>query len=115
AEFSASLADDLNVSGAQGALFRMVREVNAALDRKEVPRGTAARVEEVLARAGSVLGVIARREDRLDPGIAAPIDRRTAGRAARTGALVMARGIVLGDTRLGVRWRRAAPGSEPPA
>ena len=35
-------ADDLNVSGATGALFRLVREANAALDRNELPAESAA-------------------------------------------------------------------------
>src|SRR5262245_28818442 len=48
-EIRDALADDLNVSGATGALFRLVREANAALDRKELPGGSVAALVARLA------------------------------------------------------------------
>jgi hypothetical protein len=59
-EFKDALTDDLNVSGAQGALFRLVREANAALDRRELPQGSAPALRSGLQGADRVLGVLAR-------------------------------------------------------
>jgi cysteinyl-tRNA synthetase len=114
-EFGEALGDDLNVSGAQGALFRLVREANAAADRNELPAASAAKLTEALTRADSVLGVIAKPEEMLDPEIEDWIARRTAARKGRDFAeadrirdLLVSRGIALEDTPAGVRWRRAA-------
>ncbi len=40
AEFRRGLGDDLNISGALGALFRLVRETHVALDKRELPQGS---------------------------------------------------------------------------
>jgi len=117
AEVGAALADDLNVSGATGALFRLVREANAALDRNELPAESAAELAAVLRRLDAVFGVIARRApDLLEPEIEALIATRQQARKARNFPesdrirdLLAAKGIVLEDTASGVRWRRVAP------
>jgi cysteinyl-tRNA synthetase len=118
AEVRAALGDDLNVSGAQGALFRLVREANAAIDRNELPADSAAGLEGALSRLDTVFGVIARKApELLDPEIEALIASRQAARKARNFAesdrirdLLAAKGIVLEDTPTGVRWRRALAG-----
>jgi cysteinyl-tRNA synthetase len=119
AEVRAALADDLNVSGAQGGLFRLVREANAALDRNELPSESAAGLAEILGRIDSVFGVIApKAQELLDPEVEALIASRQQARKAkdfresdRIRDLLAARGIVLEDTPSGVRWRRALSGA----
>jgi cysteinyl-tRNA synthetase len=114
-ELGEALADDLNVSGVQGAIFRLVREANAALDRKELPAGSAQVLRDGLGRADRVLGVLAGRQEILAPEVEELIARRAAARGARDFAAadrirqeLLDRGIVLEDTPQGVRWRRTA-------
>lgn len=55
--FFTALDDDLNISGAMGALFDLVRESNAALDRGELSPGQAATLLAGWQRINGVLGV----------------------------------------------------------
>jgi cysteinyl-tRNA synthetase len=119
-EIRDALADDLNVSGAQGALFRLVREANAALDRGELPADSLASLQERLTRIDAVYGVIVPGEKALlDPEIDALIEQRVQARKAknfkesdRIRDVLASQGIVLEDTPQGVRWRRAVAARE---
>jgi cysteinyl-tRNA synthetase len=105
-------ADDLNVSVAVAAVFRLVRETHAALDRRELPQDSRARVQEVLARMDTVLAVLERPQESLDQRVAALIDERTQARAARD----FARADRIRDelSAMGIVWRHA-PGRAPVA
>ena len=112
-EFRAALADDLNISGAVGAVFRMVRETNAALDRKEAAAGEVAAARAALERFDAVLGVLDRTPAVLDEEIDAMIQKRQDARKAKDYAesdrirvALAAQGIVLEHTPQGVRWKR---------
>lgn len=113
--FGAALDDDLNVSGATGELFRLVREVNSALDRNELTRGDVAEIESFLADADRVVaGILPTRVESGPPAeVEALVADRLAARKARDWAAsdrlrdqILALGWVVEDTALGPRLKR---------
>lgn len=57
-EFTDCLLDDLNISGALGALFRLIRSVNKLLDEHSLDASEAEQVRNYLQRCDKVLGVL---------------------------------------------------------
>ncbi|HPW18358.1 MAG TPA: class I tRNA ligase family protein, partial [Candidatus Aminicenantes bacterium] len=133
AGFAAGLEDDLNISEALAALFELVRGVNALVSRGTVGRADARRVIGLLGEIdGGVLGCLTGEvpakgkaegeaeasgaADVLEAGLQALLDARQKARAARDFARadalrreLLEAGIVLEDTKDGVRWKRARP------
>ena len=115
AGFAAALEDDLNVSGALGATFQLVRELNSRMAGRTMSTADARRGVEALRELDSVLGVLgAGGDDELDTDAAAMLDARVEARAARDWArsdelrdALAAVGIVVEDTPDGQRWRRS--------
>jgi cysteinyl-tRNA synthetase len=118
-DFQAFIARDLNVPGALGVLFDLVRELNAAMDRGEVGAPDARAIRALFERCDLVLGVLAlrRAEDAAPPVPADEIERliveRREARAARQFARadeirrdLDARGILLEDGPTGTRWKK---------
>ncbi len=117
--FREFIAADLNVPGALGVMFELVRELHAVIDRGGAGQPDAAAIREAFDEFDKVLGVMAlrRTEDAAPPVPAAEIDalieeRRLARRNrlfARADEIRQAledRGIVLEDSAAGTRWKR---------
>jgi cysteinyl-tRNA synthetase len=92
-DFTAALADDLNVSAALAALFAFVKEVNVAIEGSRLVSGDKTRIDAALAEADQVLAVL----DAADwPVAAAEIDGAV-GTADTAGVAGMAEGAGIVD------------------
>ena len=80
--FFAALDDDLNISGALGRLFDLVRESNAALDRGELTPGQAAQLLSEWRRIDSVLS-FEREAATVPTEVVALVEQRQQARAAK--------------------------------
>ena len=113
-EFEAGMDDDLNTSVALAAVHELTREVNTALARRVLREDNRREIIAAIERIDSVLNVIARPErEMLEEEIQKLIDerqearhRRDFGRADEIRIQLAERGIVLEDTKDGVRWKR---------
>jgi cysteinyl-tRNA synthetase len=114
AEFEAGMDDDLNTSVALAAVHNLTREVNTALARKQVREENKRELLELIERLDTVLNVFGDdQREMLDSEIQSLIDerqearrRRDFGRADEIRNQLAACGIILEDTKDGVRWKR---------
>ena len=113
-QFAAGLDDDLNTSVALAAIHDLTREVNTALADCALRADDQRDLLELLNRFDSVFNIFGQPQaELLDADIQALIDDRQEARRRRDFARadeirddLAARGIVLEDTRDGVRWKR---------
>jgi len=118
-DFRAAMADDLNVPAAQGVMFDLLREMNAAMDQGQIGEPDAALIRQAFTSFDQVLGVLAlrRAEDARPPVPADEIERliaerrearhhRDFARADQIRKDLEARGIILEDSASGTRWKR---------
>ncbi len=113
AKFEASMEDDFNTADAIAAIFELVKLANVT-----APEGSMAYVRylyETITKLCDILGIITeKKEELLDETIEALIEERQQARKARNFARadeirdqLAEQGIILEDTRAGVKWRRA--------
>lgn len=114
AKYEAAMEDDFNTADAISAIFEMVKAANIHVTETS----TVAFRDQILSeivRLCDVLGIkTEKKEELLDDEIQALIDERQAARKAKNFARadeirdeLLAKGIILKDTREGVKWSRA--------
>jgi cysteinyl-tRNA synthetase len=113
-DFETGMDDDLNTSVALAAIHNLTREVNSALARKELRDDNKRELLDLIKRFDSVLNIFGEeQQEMLDNEIQTLIDqrqearrRRDFGRADEIRDQLAGRGIILEDTKDGVRWKR---------
>jgi cysteinyl-tRNA synthetase len=113
-EFESGMDDDLNTSVALAVVHNLSREVNTALARKKVKEENKQELLALLKRIDTVLNIFgAESNEMLDSQIQSLIDERQEARRRRDFHRsdeirdeLASRGIILEDTKDGVRWRR---------
>lgn len=113
-KFEAAMDDDLNTAAALAAVHDMVREVNTMLANGSLQADDRSAVLEAVAKFDAVLGIFGAEDAKiLDDKIEALIAERQEARHQRNFArsdeirdLLAERGIILEDTKDGVRWKR---------
>jgi cysteinyl-tRNA synthetase len=118
-EFSDAMQDDLNTASALGAVFELVRALNAAMDAGQVGTGDLPVIKDAFEQFDLVLGVLSLRqaEDGRPPVPVEEIDRliedRHAARrrrdfpaADRIRDDLATRGVLLEDGAGGTRWKK---------
>ena len=110
----AAMDDDFNTADALAAVFELVKFINTSADENS-SREYLQNLLERLRTLTDVLGLIVDKEEELlDEEIEKLIEERQAARKERNFALadqirdeLLARGIILEDTREGVKWKKA--------
>ncbi|HEY6230777.1 MAG TPA: cysteine--tRNA ligase [Pyrinomonadaceae bacterium] len=113
-EFEAGMDDDLNTSVALAVIHNLTRVVNTALARKKLREENKTELLELLQRFDSVLNIFGNESrEMLDSEVQSLIDERQEARRRRDFARgdeirdeLAGRGIILEDTKDGVRWKR---------
>lgn len=113
-EFEKAMDDDFNTADAIASVFELVKFINTTADGTRTKAYLDGLYEE-LSQLTDVLGIIIdKKEEILDEEIEAMIEKRQAARKERNFALadqirdeLLAKGIILEDTREGVKWKKA--------
>ena len=113
-DFEAAMDDDFNTAAALAAIHDLVREINIELAGEGLLSKDRDAVLEAIAKFDSVLGIFGQDDDGgLDAEIEALVEERQQARRQRDFArsdqirdLLAEKGIVLEDTKDGVRWKR---------
>ena len=113
-KFESAMEDDFNTADALSAVFEIVKLANVSVT-EESAKELVGRMDETLRKLLDVLGILPeRKKETLDAEVEALIAERQAARKARNFARadeirnqLTEMGILLEDTREGVKWKRA--------
>jgi cysteinyl-tRNA synthetase len=116
AAFGNALNDEINTAEALAAVFEYVRDVNSAMDAHDFLAGNRAGALEFLAQFDAIFDVLrptAKAGELSDAEVEERIAARAAAKKARNFAEadrirvdLLEQGIILEDTKSGVRWKR---------
>lgn len=112
-QFIRAMDDDLQISEALAAVFEMAKEANTMIAKNELGKKGAGNIMQMLKELDSVLGVMNFKEATIDPEIETLIEKRQEARKKKDFGLsdkirdeLKAKGIILEDTKEGIRWKR---------
>ncbi|UYO63411.1 cysteine--tRNA ligase [Acetobacterium wieringae] len=113
-DFIAAMDDDINTADAIAVIFELVRDLNSNLDATSSQPAIMAS-QNIFAELTTVLGLaVKEKETNLDEAVEDLIAQRQAARKAKDFKRadeirdeLLAKGIVLEDTREGVKWKKA--------
>ena len=113
AKYEEAMEDDFNTADAISAIFEMVKLANVTAD--DAGKAYISYVKETIEKLCDILGIITEKEEELlDSDIEALIEERQQARKAKNFARadeirnqLADQGIILEDTRAGVKWKRA--------
>lgn len=114
AAFEKAMDDDFNTADAIAAIFDLVKYANTTANG-DSSKAYVTTLYELIVKLADVLGIVVeKKEELLDADIEALIQERQAARKERNFARadeirdeLLAKGIILEDTREGVKWKRA--------
>ena len=114
AYFEQSMEDDFNTADAVSAIFELVKFANTTADG-ESSKAYITHLFDLIVKLGDVLGLILdKQEEMLDADIEALIEERQKARKEKNFKRadeirdeLLEKGIILKDTREGVKWKRA--------
>ena len=114
--FDDSLDDDLNTAEALAAVFEFVRDTNSAMDAGEFLAGNVAGARQLLAKFDAIFDVLQAKQEAggiTDAEVEQLVAERTAAKKARNFKRsdeirnqLAELGVILEDTKDGVRWKR---------
>ena len=112
-EFDKAMDDDLNISGALAIVFDFVKEINTLMMNNKISRNNSEEIIKLMNDFDRVLGVIEEKEEKLSPELKKLIDEREKARkekdfskADKIRNELKEKGIILEDTKDGVRWKK---------
>lgn len=107
-----SMEDDINTADAISTLFEIVKEVNTKLNT-DSPKELIRFIYHTLLELSQILGILNKKDELLDEEIVELINKRTEARKNKDFKLsdeirdnLKEKGIVLEDTKEGVKWKR---------
>ena len=114
AKFDEAMSDDFNTADGLAAIFELVKFINSNISESSSKALLEALKEELLCLTDICGLIVEKEEELLDSAIEALIEERQAARKAKNFARadeirdeLLSQGIVLEDTREGVKWKRA--------
>ena len=116
--FEAAMDDDLNLPGAMGAVFTLIRSLNRELDAGRLSTASHGALLELIDDVDDILGVLELVERERGGGVDAEVEELLTARAAardsrdwaesdRLRGALAERGIAVEDTPAGQKWKRS--------
>ncbi len=112
-DFEDAMDDDLNISVALAHIFGFVKEVNTLMMKNKVGKNNTKKIINFMVKIDKVLGVLEEKEEKLSPELKKLIDEREKARkeknyekADKIRQQLKEKGVILEDTKEGVRWKK---------